>query len=77
MVMGGCGNAHGNASPTTEFNTRADPEGADEVFAALARPPGEEQLVSPLHDLESCTILAGLGSTWVVFRGVIEGCGTR
>ena len=46
MVMGGCGNAHGNASPTTEFNTRADPEGADEVFAALARPPGEEQLVS-------------------------------
>ena len=46
VVMGGCGNARGNASPTSEFNIRADPESAEEVFAALAMPAGSQQKVS-------------------------------
>ena len=46
VVMGGCGNGHGNASPTSEFNIRADPESAAEVFEALARPEGSEKILS-------------------------------
>lgn len=46
VVMGGCGNARGNASPTSEFNIRADPESAEEVIAALAMPAGSQQKVS-------------------------------
>lgn len=46
VVMGGCGNGHGNASPSSEFNIRADPEGAEEVFAALARSGSGRQIVS-------------------------------
>lgn len=36
VLMGGCGDAHGNASPTTEFNIAADPEAAAAVFRAAA-----------------------------------------
>ncbi len=46
VVMGGCGNARGNASPTSEFNIRADPESAEEVFKALAPPKNGQQIVS-------------------------------
>ncbi len=46
VVMGGCGTARGNASPTSEFNIRADPESAEEVFAALAPATHGQQTVS-------------------------------
>ncbi|CAE8595480.1 unnamed protein product, partial [Polarella glacialis] len=34
VIMGGCGNGHGNCGRVSEFNVMADPEAAAKVFAA-------------------------------------------
>lgn len=37
VIMGGCGNAHGNVGRTSEFNVVADAEAAEAVFANLIK----------------------------------------
>jgi purine nucleosidase len=46
VIMGGCGNARGNLTRTTEFNISADPEAAECVFKALEYSTVDTSIVS-------------------------------
>ncbi|MGV9711257.1 nucleoside hydrolase [Gordonia sp. NPDC003424] len=56
VIMGGAFRAHGNTTPTTEWNIAVDPEAAAEVFAAFGRDGAAPPIVCPLDLTEQIAL---------------------
>lgn len=56
VIMGGAFRAHGNTTPTTEWNIAVDPEAAAEVFAAFGRDAAAPPIICPLDLTEQIAL---------------------